>query len=120
MKKIREQEEEEKRKLMDIEEEKLAAERRREQIEKAKQLMKEAGYENGFQVVFSRNSPGGILGRKPLSTLLLQASGRKSLRQSGALRMHSRHRPRRLFQPSLLPAENRPDGRHVGARMRPA
>jgi len=38
LKKIREQEEEEKRKLLDLEEEKLAAELRREQIEKAKQL----------------------------------------------------------------------------------
>lgn len=38
MKKIREEEDEQRRKLQDIEEEKLAAERRREQIEKAKQL----------------------------------------------------------------------------------
>ncbi len=38
LKKIREQEEEERRKLLDLEEEKLAAEVRREQIEKAKQL----------------------------------------------------------------------------------
>ncbi len=38
MKKVREQEEEERRKLLDLEEEKLAAEIRREQIEKAKQL----------------------------------------------------------------------------------
>ncbi len=38
LKKIREQEEEERKKLLDIEEEKLAAERRREHIEKAKQL----------------------------------------------------------------------------------
>ncbi|CAF3177590.1 unnamed protein product [Rotaria socialis] len=38
MKKIREQEEEDRKKLLDIEEEKLAAERRREHIEKAKQL----------------------------------------------------------------------------------
>ncbi len=38
MKKVREQEEEERKKVLDIEEEKIAAERRREQIEKAKQL----------------------------------------------------------------------------------
>ena len=38
MKKIREQEEEERKKIVDLEEEKLAAERRREHIEKAKQL----------------------------------------------------------------------------------
>ena len=38
MKKIREQEEEERKKILDLEEEKLAAERRRDQIEKAKQL----------------------------------------------------------------------------------
>ncbi|CAF4975103.1 unnamed protein product, partial [Rotaria magnacalcarata] len=38
MKKIRDQEDEEKRKVVDLEEEKLAAERRREHIEKAKQL----------------------------------------------------------------------------------
>ncbi len=38
MKKLREKDEEERRKVSDIEEEKLAAERRREQIEKAKQL----------------------------------------------------------------------------------
>jgi len=38
LKKVREQEEEERRKLLDLEEEKLAAELRREQIEKAKQL----------------------------------------------------------------------------------
>lgn len=38
MKKIREEQEEERRKVLDIEEEKIAAERRREQIEKAKQL----------------------------------------------------------------------------------
>jgi hypothetical protein len=38
LKKVREQEEEERRKLLDLEEEKLAAEIRREQIEKAKQL----------------------------------------------------------------------------------
>ncbi|CAF5219610.1 unnamed protein product, partial [Rotaria magnacalcarata] len=38
MRKIREQEEEDRKKLLDIEEEKLAAERRREHIEKAKQL----------------------------------------------------------------------------------
>ncbi|UJR22836.1 hypothetical protein I4U23_025866 [Adineta vaga] len=38
LKKIREQEEEERRKQLDLEEEKLAAERRREQIEKAKKL----------------------------------------------------------------------------------
>ena len=38
MKKIREQQEEERRKAVDVEEEKFAAERRREQIEKAKQL----------------------------------------------------------------------------------
>ena len=38
MKKIREQEDEERRKQLDLEEEKLAAERRREQIEKAKKL----------------------------------------------------------------------------------
>ncbi|CAF5140269.1 unnamed protein product, partial [Rotaria sp. Silwood1] len=38
LKKIRDQEEEERKKVLDLEEEKLAAERRREQIEKAKQL----------------------------------------------------------------------------------
>ena len=38
MKKIREQQDEERRKAIDVEEEKLAAERRREHIEKAKQL----------------------------------------------------------------------------------
>jgi hypothetical protein len=38
MKKVREAEEEERRKVLDIEEETLAAERRREHIEKAKQL----------------------------------------------------------------------------------
>ncbi len=38
MKKLREKDEEERRKVSDVEEEKLAAERRREQIEKAKQL----------------------------------------------------------------------------------
>jgi len=38
LKKLREQDEEERKKVLDIEEEKLAAERRREQIEKAKQL----------------------------------------------------------------------------------
>lgn len=38
LKKIREEEDEQRRKLLDIEEEKLAAERRREHIEKAKQL----------------------------------------------------------------------------------
>lgn len=38
MKKIREEQEEERRKVLDVEEEKIAAERRREQIEKAKQL----------------------------------------------------------------------------------
>ncbi|CAF3177893.1 unnamed protein product [Rotaria socialis] len=38
MKKIRDQEDEDKRKVVDLEEEKLAAERRREHIEKAKQL----------------------------------------------------------------------------------
>jgi hypothetical protein len=38
MKKIREEKEEERRKVLDIEEEKFAAERRREHIEKAKQL----------------------------------------------------------------------------------
>jgi hypothetical protein len=38
LKKLREKDEEERRKVSDVEEEKLAAERRREQIEKAKQL----------------------------------------------------------------------------------
>ena len=38
MRKIREQEEEERKKLLDIEEERLASERRREHIDKAKQL----------------------------------------------------------------------------------
>ncbi|CAF3951801.1 unnamed protein product [Rotaria sordida] len=38
LKKIRDQEEEERKKVLDLEEEKFAAERRREQIEKAKQL----------------------------------------------------------------------------------
>lgn len=38
MKKKREEQEEERRKELDIEEEKIAADRRREQIEKAKQL----------------------------------------------------------------------------------
>ena len=38
MKKIREEQEEERRKVLDVEEEKIAAERRREQIEKAKQI----------------------------------------------------------------------------------
>jgi len=38
LKKLREKDEEERRKVADVEEEKLAAERRREQIEKAKQL----------------------------------------------------------------------------------
>lgn len=65
MKKMREQKEEERRKQVDIEEEKLAAERRREQIEKAKQLQY---YETdrvrkfhvieivpGFRFAFSKN-----------------------------------------------------------------
>jgi hypothetical protein len=38
LKKIREQQDEERRKALDIEEEKIAAERRREQIERAKKL----------------------------------------------------------------------------------
>jgi hypothetical protein len=38
MRRVREQEEEERKKVLDVEEERLAAERRREQIEKAKQL----------------------------------------------------------------------------------
>ncbi len=38
MKRLREEQEEERKKNLDLEEEKLAAERRREQIEKAKQL----------------------------------------------------------------------------------
>ena len=38
MKKAREEADEERRKVLDVEEEKLAAERRREHIEKAKQL----------------------------------------------------------------------------------
>ena len=38
LKKIREDQEEARKKLLDVEEERLAAERRREQIEKAKQL----------------------------------------------------------------------------------
>jgi hypothetical protein len=38
MKKLRQKEEEERKKLLDIEEERIAAEYRREQIEKAKQL----------------------------------------------------------------------------------
>ncbi len=38
MKRLREEQEEERKKNLDLEEEKLAAERRREHIEKAKQL----------------------------------------------------------------------------------